>query len=135
ESRTLLMDHWTLQAPPPLYYPYKPTTVPHAFMGLDRFSAGRIHQMRAGKSYLAAQSSWSDDRDPLCPSCEEEDETFHHAILSCNSNSEARRLHLSGVGSIAHASLLWSDKKSLIGLAAYIRATHTYFPPDMLSSA
>ena len=135
ESRTLLMDHWTLQAPPPLYYLYKPTTVPHAFMGLDRFSAGRIHQMRAGKSYLAAHLSWSDDRDPLCPSCEEEDETFHHAVLSCKSKSEARRLHLSGVGSIAHDSPLWADKKSLIGLAAYIRATHTNFPPGMLGPA
>ena len=57
EARALLMDHWTLQAPPPLYYLYKPTTVPHAFMGLDRFSAGWVHQMRAGKSYLAAHSS------------------------------------------------------------------------------
>ena len=135
EARTLLMDHWTLQAPPPLYYLYKPTTAPHAFMGLDRFSAGRIHQMRAGKSYLAAHPSWSDDRDPQCPSCEAEDETFHHAILSCRSKSEARRLHLSGVGSIAHDSPLWADTKSLIGLAAYIRATHTNYPPDMLSSA
>ena len=42
ESRSLLMDHWTLQAPPPLYYLFKPTTVPHAFMGLDRFSVGRV---------------------------------------------------------------------------------------------
>src|SRR5207302_7710602 len=125
ESRTLLMDHWTLQVPPPLYYLYKPTTVPHAFMGLDRFGAGRIHQMRAGKSNLAVHPSWSDDRDPLCPSCEPEDETCHHAILSCRSKSEARRLYLSGVGSIAHDSPLWVDRKSLIGLAAYLRAIHT----------
>ena len=104
-------------------------------MGLDRFSAGRVHQMRAGKSYLAAHPSWSDDKDPLCPSCEAEDETFHHAILSCRSKSEARRLHLSGVSSIAHDSPLWVDKKSLTGLAAYIHATHTNFPPDMLSYA
>ena len=50
ESRALLMDHWTLQVPPPLYYLYKPTTVPHGFMDLDFFSAGRIYQMRAGTS-------------------------------------------------------------------------------------
>ena len=135
ESSALLMDHWTLQAPPLLYYLYKPTTVHHAFMGLDRFSAGRIHQMRAGKSYLAAHPSWSDDRDPLCPSCEAEDENFHHAILSCRSKSKARRLHLSGVSSIAHDSPLWVDKRSLNGLAAYICSTHTNYPPDMLSSA
>src|SRR5437879_10450855 len=39
EARALLMDHGTLQAPPPLYYLYKPTMVPHAFMVLDCFSA------------------------------------------------------------------------------------------------
>src|SRR5437879_2452195 len=135
KARALLMDHWTLQVPPPLYCLYNPTTIPHAFMGLDRFSARRIHQMRAGKSYLAGHPSWSDDRDPVCPSCQAEDETFHHAILSCRSKSEARRLHLSGVSSIAHDSPLWVDKKSLISLAAYVRATHTNYPPDMLSSA
>src|SRR5205807_10482646 len=129
------VDHWTFQAPPPLYYLSKPSTVPHAFMGLDRFSTDRVHQMWAGKSYLVAHPSWSDHRTPLCPSCEVEDETFHHAILSCISKSEARQLHLSGVSSIAHDSPLWADKKSLLGLAAYIRATHTNFPPDMLSVA
>src|SRR5437899_1396224 len=98
------MDHWTLQALPLLYYPYKPSTVPHAFMGLDGFSAGRVHQMPTGKSYLATHPSWSDNKAPLCPSCEAEDETFPHAILSCRSKSEARRLHLSGVSSIAHDS-------------------------------
>ena len=131
----LLTDHWTLQAPPPLYYLYKPTMVPDAFMGLIRFSAGWIHQMRAGKCYLVAPPSWSDDKDPFCPSCEVEDDTFHYAILSYRFKSEAHRLHLSGVGSIAHDSPLWADKKSLIGLATYIQATHTNLPPDMLSSS
>ena len=91
--------------------------------------------MRAGKSYLAAHPSWSDDRDPLCPCREREDETFHHAILSYRSKSEARQLHLSGVSSVAHDSALWVNKKSLIGLATYVRTTHTNYPPDMLSSA
>ena len=57
EFRVLLMDHWTLQAMPPLYYLYKSTMVPHAFMGLDRFSVGWVYQMRAGKSYLVAHPS------------------------------------------------------------------------------
>src|SRR5205807_3672289 len=70
ESRSLLMDHWTLQALPPLYYPYKPTTVPHAFMDLDCFSVGWVHQMRAGKSYLVAQPSWLGNKAPLYPFCE-----------------------------------------------------------------
>src|SRR5207237_5952691 len=132
ESRTLLMDYWTPQAPPREYYLYKPTTVPHAFMGLDSFSPGRVHQMRARKSYLAAHPSWSGDKNPICPSCEAEDETFLHAVLSCRSKSKARRLHLSVVSSIAHDSPLCPDKKSLIGLAAYIHATHTSSLPDTL---
>ena len=49
-----LLQDWSLQSPPPLLYPYSPTLVPHPFMGLDRFTAGRIHQMRSGKSYLKA---------------------------------------------------------------------------------
>src|SRR5205807_7571478 len=46
ESRVLLMDHWILQAPPPLYYLYKPTTVPHASLRLHRTSPGRVRHMR-----------------------------------------------------------------------------------------
>src|SRR5205807_3245921 len=49
ESRTLLMDHWTLQAPLPLYYLYKLTTVPQTLMVLDRSSAVLIYQMKAVK--------------------------------------------------------------------------------------
>ena len=49
-----LLHDWPLQSPPPLSYPYSPTLVPHPFMGLDRFTAGRIHQMGSGKSYLKA---------------------------------------------------------------------------------
>src|SRR5437868_15416038 len=75
ESRTLLMDHWTLQAPPPLCYLYKPTTIPHAFMGLDRISAQRIYQIRAGKSNLAAHPSWADDRDPYAPPARQKTKT------------------------------------------------------------
>ena len=53
-----LLQDWLLQSPPPLSYPYPPRLVPHPFMGLDRFTAGRIHQMRSRKSYLKAHPNW-----------------------------------------------------------------------------
>ena len=131
DSRDILLAHWSLQAPPPLSYPYKPSFKPHAFMGLNRFIAGRIHQMRSGKSYLAAQPSWSDDRPPLCPYCELEEETFEHAILTCPPKTNARQLHLSGVDSIGPGAPLWKSKDLIAGLASYIYATSTNYPPDM----
>ena len=37
-------------------------------MGLGKFVAGRIHQMRAAKSYLAAHPSWfNENPNPTCP--------------------------------------------------------------------
>jgi len=52
----------------PLYYPYPPSTRPHPFMGLGKFVAGRIHQMRSGKAI-----SWLPPRGailmPTCPAC------------------------------------------------------------------
>ena len=44
-----LLHHWSLQSPPLLSYPYSPTLVPPSFMGLDQFTAGRIHQMRSDR--------------------------------------------------------------------------------------
>ena len=52
-----LLDRWSEDFPAPSYYPYLPRLTPHPFMGLDKFIAGRIHQMRSGKSYLAAHPS------------------------------------------------------------------------------
>jgi len=52
-ARQLLLSDWS-STPAPPYYPFPPSTRPHPFMGLGKFVAGRIHQMRSGKSYLAA---------------------------------------------------------------------------------
>jgi len=127
-----LLREWVHQSPPPLSYGYGPSLVPHPFMGLDRFTAGRIHQMRAGKSYLAAHPDWGDP-DPIltCPCCEEGPETFDHAVLHCSAKSDARARHLPGVRSVSPASALWQDLDLIMGLAQYIRATGTAFPPDM----
>lgn len=56
-ARDALMTDWETMHPAPAYYPYPPRLTQHPFMGLDKFVARRIHQMRSGKSYLAAHPS------------------------------------------------------------------------------
>ena len=41
--RNLLVKEWEEAAPDPARYPYRPSIKPHPFMGLDKFSAGRLH--------------------------------------------------------------------------------------------
>ena len=68
-AKQLLLSDWSATLAPP-YYAYPPSTRPHPFMGLGKFVAGRIHQMRSGKSYLAAHPSWDNpDTDTSCPFC------------------------------------------------------------------
>ena len=68
-AQSLMMDKWC-SLPPPGYYPFSLHLSPHPFMGLGKFMAGRIHQMRSQKSYLAARPSWVQaDDSPLCPLC------------------------------------------------------------------
>ena len=129
-----LLQDWSLQSPPPLSYSYSPTLVPHPFMGVDRFTAGRIHQMRSGKSYLKAHPNWGiTDPDKTCPSCQQDDETFAHAVLSCPDKAQQRSRHLPEVFSVRPESNIWTSKELTVGLASYIRATGTgfKFPPLM----
>ena len=89
-NRHLLQD-WLLQSPPPLSCPYLPILIPHPFIGLDWFSARRIHQMRSGKSYLKAHPNWGIlDPDKSCPLCLQGEETFTYAILSCLNKASQR---------------------------------------------
>ena len=57
QAQTLMMEHWRSLSLPD-YYPYPLRLSPHLFMDLGKFMAGRIHQMRSQKSYLAAHPSW-----------------------------------------------------------------------------
>ena len=78
-AQTLMMDQWR-SLPLPSYYPYSLRLSPHPFMGLGKFMAGRIHQMRSQKSYLAAHPFvFNADDSQLCPLCGDEPETFSHA--------------------------------------------------------
>jgi len=52
--REALLAEWTSPFPTPGYYLHPPALHPSPFMGSDKLVAGRLHQIRAGKSYLAA---------------------------------------------------------------------------------
>jgi len=135
KARLVILEAWCLEHPPPPYYSFYFLLAPHPFMGLGKFIAGRIHQMRAQKSYLAAHPSWSSpDTFRLCPLCGEEQETFSHAILHCTAKTGARLRHLQGLTSVGPDAPLGSSVSLLSSLAAYIRATATNYPPDMFPS-
>jgi len=105
-------------------------------MGLGKFVASRIHQMRSGKSYLVAHPAWEDpDADTSCPLCSEAPQTFKHAILSCPFSARQRSRLLQGVSDLAPEAPIWSDQQLLIALAEFIRTTATGFPPEMLPLA
>ena len=73
KARSLMVEHWHSFSPVPVYYTFPLSLSPHPFMGLGKFMAGRIHQMRAQKSYLAAHLSWFDTSpSKLCPLCGDE---------------------------------------------------------------
>ena len=126
----LLSDWATIPAPP--YYPSPPSTRPHPFMGLCKFVAGRIHQTRSGKRYLAAHPSWGNpDADLSCPLWSEGPQTFEHAILSCPSSTHQRSRLLQVVSELAPEATIWFDQQLLIALAEFIRTTATGFPPGL----
>jgi len=96
--RQTLLAEWSSLFPTPGYYLHPHPLSPRPFMGLGKFVAGRIHQMRAGKGYLATHPAWrSPDADTSCPRCGLEPETFQHAILSCLSRQDSRSRLLRGV--------------------------------------
>jgi len=67
KARLLMLKACRQEHPPPPYYSFYLSLAPHPFMGLGKFIAGRIHQMRAQKSSLAATSWSSPDASRLSP--------------------------------------------------------------------
>jgi len=133
KCKNLLMEEWDKAGPDPARYPYQPSLKPHPFMGLDKFSAGRLHQRRSGKSYLRAHPSWDSDAPTTCPSCLSALETFEHVILLCSAKEPARTRHLQGVRDICPDAPVWSSAALLGSLARFIMSTATAFPPGMFS--
>jgi len=130
--QSLLADWLDWSPTVPLSYPDSACLTPHAFTGLPRFICGRIHLMRTGAIYLAAHASWwSRDSSILCPFCEADDESFQHAILLCPAKAQPHLTHLSGVDHIGPDGPLWLSVPLLRGLAEYLDATRTGFPPTM----
>jgi len=131
--QSLLADWSNLSPLVPPSYPYSACLTPHPFTSLPRFRCGRIHQMCSGASPLAAHVSWwNRDSSTLCLFCEEDDESFHHAILLCPAKAQPRLTHLSGVNDIGPDGPLWLSVPLLRGLAEYLYTTRTGFPPTML---
>src|SRR5437879_2432282 len=105
-------------------------------MGLGKFMADHIHQMRAQKSYLVTHPSWSDGPAPtkLRPGYGEEEETFTHAIVRCPTRAPEQERLLQGMTDLAPATPLWSSPNLLLSLASYVWYTRTNFPPDMFGT-
>jgi len=133
KCKNLLMEDWDNSAPDPARYAHRPSLKPHPFMGLDKFTAGRLHQMRSGKSYLRAHQSWDDDSPTTCPRCVEKPETFEQAILRCPTKGTARSRHLQGVSDISREAPVWSSAPLLTALARFMKSTAPAFPPGMFS--
>ena len=131
-ARDALLDDWVTLHPTPDYYPYSPRLTPNPFRGLDKFVAGRIHQMRSGKSYLAAHPSWWNELpNDICPRCGSEPESFAHAMLHCPKMNRERSLLLGEVASLDEGSPLWSSGPLIQALGQFVMATRTGDPPDM----
>jgi len=134
KTREALLTKWATLFPTPGYYLPPPAVCPRPFMGLGKFMAGRIHQMRAGKCYLVAHPAWrSPDADTTCPRCSLEPETFAHSILSCPSRQHSRSRLLHGVTDVGPEFPLWTTLPFLKRLATFIGVTSMGFPPTMFS--
>ena len=130
--REKLLAEWSSLFLTPGYYLHPPALSPRPFMGLGKFVAGRIHQMRAGKGYLATHPTWrSPDPDTSCPRCGLESQTFKNAILSCPSRQHSRLRLLHGVTDVGLDAPLWSSLPLLKRLATFIGVTSTGFPSTM----
>jgi len=133
QCKKLLLEEWEAAAPGPERCAYRPSLRPHSFMGLSKFDAGRLHQIRSGKSYLRAHLSWDNHTSTTCPSCGEAPEDFEHAILHCLAKEPARTRHLQGVTELGPEAPVWSSAALLGAHTRFVRSTATAFPPGMFS--
>jgi hypothetical protein len=111
-------------------YFYSVPTRPHRHMHLLKLPASRIHQMRAGRSYLAAHPNPLDpETDPTCTHCNEGDETFHHAAITCPTRDGDRQALCPNLSSVADDSPLWLSLDSLKEFSHFIVSSRLNFPP------
>ena len=133
-GREKLLAEWASLVPTPGYYLHPPALSPRPFMRLGNFVAGRIHQIRAGKSYLTAHPTWtSPDAATTCPGCGLDPETLVHAILSCPSRQDSRLHLLHCVTEVGTKAPLSTFLPMLKRLATFIGVTSTGFPPSLIA--
>jgi len=127
------MEEWDKAVPDPPRCPYRPSLKPHPFMGQDKFSAGRLHQMRSGKSYLRPHLCWDSNGPVTCPRCQSTPVSFKHPILHCSAKEPAKTRQLLGVLDVGPDGPVWSSAALLGALARFIKSTATAFPLGMFS--
>jgi len=94
--------------------------------------AGRIHQMRSAKCYLAAHPGWFDEEPGLtCPGCGIESKSFQHPILNYPSHPHAQDLLLKEVTSVDADSPIWNHLHLIKALGQCNTTTKTHFPPEI----
>jgi len=130
--REALLDEWVHLFPTPGYYHHLPALNPRAFMVMSKFMAGRIHQMRACKCYLAAHHTWRNpDADTRGPRSVLDPATFEYTILSCHFSQRARSSLLHSVNCVGHQDPIWTSLPLLKSLVGFITVTSTGFPPTI----
>jgi hypothetical protein len=123
--KAALIVEWDNEYPKPSYYQYATSTSPQLFLKMSQFTAGRISQMNAHKSYLATHSSWAQHGPSRSPKCKEVDEDFEQAILHCLATEPSCELYIPDITSLDPDSTLWLDNLKLAALAEFIKATRT----------
>lgn len=127
------MEEWKAKTLVPTKYPYPSSLKPHPLIGLNKFDARRLPQMRSGKTYLCAHLPSDNDNPTTWPRCNEAPETFEHAILSCPSREPAFNCHLQAVTELGPDTPVWSSAALLGTLSCFISSSRTAFPPRMFS--
>lgn len=119
--------------PNPARYHYPSSLKPHPFMGLNKFNAGQIYQMRSNESYLKAHPSWDTSKPHTCQKCGEAPKTFDHIILSCPAKGPARDRHLQEISDWSPDAPVYSSVVLLHPLSSLFRSMNTAFAPGMFN--
>jgi len=131
--RHLLFKELEALAPDLVSYPYHPSLKSYPFIGLNKFDAGRLPQIRSGKIYLRADPTW-DNHDPTtCQRCKEFLEAFENSILSCPTKEPARARLLRAVSALGPEAPVLCSAALLAALSRFIKSTRTGFPLGMFS--
>ena len=110
-------------------YSYPVPSRPHHFMKLGKFQASRIHQMRSGRSYLAAhEDPLGQDPDPTGHWCWQGGETFQHAAITCPAHERFRTALCPTVKSIGPDSPLWRSPEDLKSFGQFVFSARINFP-------